>query len=455
MSKTRNGRPGRILIECSYLCEHPDFNTGIQRVIRSVVRHLGPICRERGMELQLVSLADGRVAPVPDSAIFSDGPTACPTPISSVRSRARRLYLQWRSSYISMKHRLVHLLPWSPLHRFLFPPDGAGGLDGLLHATLINPGRRLIHGAGELLARRSPQLRASPGDLLLLMDGSWHMNVWPGVRALARDGVEVWAVIYDLIPLLHRSMCDDFLCRAFSRWLHSSFSHVVGYLAISRAVEGEVRSWMAARFGEEAVSRKVFTHFYLGADFSGAPSPSPRPDLEAAFQGPVYLVVSTLAPHKNHACVLDAFDLLWERGLEVRLCLVGRMGWRVDSLVERLRSHREWGRRLFWWDDLDDGALEYCYSRARCLVAPSWVEGFGLPVVEGMARGLPVMASAIPVFREIGGDSCLYFDPASPSDLAALVEAVERGRLPLPRITHYRWLTWRDSTAMLLERLGL
>ena len=62
------------------------------------------------------------------------------------------------------------------------------------------------------------------------------------------------------------------------------------------------------------------------------------------------------------------------------------------------------------WFDLSDTSLEHAYSHASALVFPSYVEGFGLPLVEAMQRGLQAMGSDIPVFREIGGEFMAYFD---------------------------------------------
>jgi alpha-1,2-rhamnosyltransferase len=107
------------------------------------------------------------------------------------------------------------------------------------------------------------------------------------------------------------------------------------------------------------------------------------------------------------------------------------------------------------FNDLSDAELEYCYSRSRSLVFPAFVEGFGLPLVEAMQRGLPAMASDIPVFREIGGDFIAYFDLNEPQSLVTLVQRFERdGEFPaLRKVQEWSWMSWEDSTRQFLTKI--
>ena len=166
-------------------------------------------------------------------------------------------------------------------------------------------------------------------------------------------------------------------------------------------------------------------------------------------------MVSTIEPRKNHVYLLDAFDLLWAENTDAALCFVGKIGWKNEQLIERIRRHPQLGKRLFMWNDLNDRELEYCYLNARSLLFPSHVEGFGLPLVEAMQRKLPVMASDIPVFREIGGDAMAYFELSDPANLARLVRHYESsGAFPVEGdMSQWKWLTWKESTGQLISRV--
>lgn len=145
------------------------------------------------------------------------------------------------------------------------------------------------------------------------------------------------------------------------------------------------------------------------------------------------------------------------QGSQVRLCIAGRIGWKCEALVERVRQHPELNKRLFMFNDLSDKSLEYAYSHAASLVFPSYVEGFGLPLVEAMQRGLPAMGSDIPVFREIGGEFMAYFDLADPQTLANLVTRFEAtGEFPAERpVGEWRWIGWHEASRQLIARILL
>jgi len=166
--------------------------------------------------------------------------------------------------------------------------------------------------------------------------------------------------------------------------------------------------------------------FRLGADLSrSAASTGDRSPSISALPGFVVLAVGTLEPRKNYEVLLDAMDKL-SPAQSVSLLIVGKVGWSCQGVVQRIAQHPLRGTRIFHFDDADDGELLAAYRRADCLVCASWAEGFGLPVVEGLFHGLPVIASDIAVFREIGEDHCRYFPAGDASGLAQQILAVAR-----------------------------
>ena len=71
---------------------------------------------------------------------------------------------------------------------------------------------------------------------------------------------------------------------------------------------------------------------------------------------------------------MDAFDLAWSRGLDVKLCIIGKVGWKTEALIQRIRNHPEYGRRLLMLNQASDAELEYAYQHSRALVFASFVE---------------------------------------------------------------------------------
>ena len=123
----------------------------------------------------------------------------------------------------------------------------------------------------------------------------------------------------------------------------------------------------------------------------------------------MWLVVGTIEPRKNHSFILDVFEELWDQGRQDKLVIIGRIGWKCDQVIARMQSHPELEHKLFFFADASDDELLYSYRNSQGLIFASYVEGFGLPIVEAMASKLRVFCSEIPVFREVGGTYPSYF----------------------------------------------
>lgn len=173
------------------------------------------------------------------------------------------------------------------------------------------------------------------------------------------------------------------------------------------------------------------------------------------FSRPTFLVVGTVEPRKAHRQVVDAFDLLWQSGSDLNLVIVGKQGWMVDDLAERIRDHGEMGKRLFWLEEISDDALDRLYESSTCLLAPSYGEGFGLPLIEAAMKNLPILARDIPVFREVVGDHAAYFEANVPGDLASAIRTwlVEYQAGIYPRPNGIRFVSWQEAAVALAEKL--
>ena len=190
---------------------------------------------------------------------------------------------------------------------------------------------------------------------------------------------------------------------------------------------------------------------------SSPPTHGLRPDAKAVLSAILarisFLMVGTIEPRKGHAVVLEAFNQLWQSGHELNLVIVGKQGWMVDAFLEQLRSHAEYNKRLFWLEGISDEYLESVYAASTCLIAASYGEGFGLPLIEAAQHRLPIVARDIRVFREVAGEHAFYFSGTSPEDLACALQRwlalYEAGRHPvsgrMPR------LTWEQSARQLLQ----
>lgn len=156
------------------------------------------------------------------------------------------------------------------------------------------------------------------------------------------------------------------------------------------------------------------------AAVANAPAAAALPEDEA-----FWLAVGSLEPRKNYGTLLDALELYWRRSARPRpLWIAGGAGWNSEDVRARLTALEGEGkaRRLGY---VPEERLQALYAQARALLFPSWYEGFGLPVVEAMAEGCPVICSDRASLPEVGGEAAVYVDPASAESLAAAMLALE------------------------------
>ena len=134
-------------------------------------------------------------------------------------------------------------------------------------------------------------------------------------------------------------------------------------------------------------------------------------------EGDYWLAVGSLEPRKNYGTRLDAMELYWQRSARrIPLHLSGGDGWKNERLLGRMNQLGKKGmvRRLGYVPDED---LPGLYNAAMALVFPSWYEGFGLPVLEAMQCGCPVISSDRTSLPEIGGNAVSYIDPENPESI--------------------------------------
>lgn len=172
------------------------------------------------------------------------------------------------------------------------------------------------------------------------------------------------------------------------------------------------------------------------------------------------LFVSTLEPRKNLLGLLRGFQQAVAGGYPGHLVLVGRWGWRTEEAQEELSTSpvRE---RILHLDYLPRPALTAVLRHAEALLMPSWLEGFGLPVVEAMACGVPVIAANTSSLPEVVGDAGILVDPAQPQAIAAAILKLAKdpglkahlGAMGRERAKLFQWEEAARATAGVFHRV--
>ena len=345
------------------------------------------------------------------------------------------------------------------------PPEGY--LVKPVYATIDSQGYRYAH---QFIARLNESgaqvtdeiIEYSPGDVFLGLDLQHHTTRVQKeyLLSLRQEGVRVVFVVYDLLPI-HFPHCwpsEHSVHEVHHEWLHT-ISHFDGAICISKAVADELSEWQSTS-GPERLRPFEISWFHLGADVSNSvPSKGLPENFDDVFEKlksrTTFLTVGTLEPRKRQEQILDACDLLWKRGIDVNLVIVGKQGWLVEELATKIRFNQELNHRLFWLDGVSDECLEKIYEVSSCLIAASEGEGFGLPLIEAAQYKLPIIARDIPVFREVSGEHAFFFKSLDSLDLAQDIS----DWLELYKVGDHTksdgmpWLTWEQSASQLKKVL--
>ncbi len=250
----------------------------------------------------------------------------------------------------------------------------------------------------------------------------FHFSDWMyppqsgGVRA---------TTVYDLSPVHHPEWVAPLTARMHGR----KYAHAAGacdvLFAISDYTARDVTETLGVPPDRIAVA-------YPGVSARYSPQGA-----AADFGSPYVLSVATLEPRKNLGMLVDAFALVRARRPELQLVVAGApVSWAEQDL------RREGVRALGYVPDADLPAL---YRGASVLAYPSLLEGFGIPVVEAMASGTPVVTSTHPSLDDASGDAAVRADAKSPDSLASAIERalVEREQLIPLGVAHASRFTWR------------
>ena len=332
--------------------------------------------------------------------------------------------------------------------------DHAPALESLLTRAVMAAGGIPSFGQPSAVAD-GPTIDFRPGDVVVLADATWSVPGWkPAVESAKAEGAHVVPVIYDLLTWSHPQFFAPLFCAQFKRWLIEMIPLADACVCISHATATALREFAAAEGLADALPPVGV--FPLGTKLTPAAA-EPRIEVAAIFAKAdrPFLMVGTIEPRKNHALVLDAFEQLWAAGGTAALVVIGRRGWQCDATLRRFTALAAAGRPFTHIGDATDADLHYAYRHARCLIFPSVAEGFGLPIVEALAQGLPAIASDIPVHREVGGDIATYIPLGDPAHLAALLRSIEDGSTlltaPAPGSVHLP--TWAESAAALQSEI--
>lgn len=259
--------------------------------------------------------------------------------------------------------------------------------------------------------------------------------------------------VHDVAFWLHSSFATEATRLLCQREMLQAVSRAAGFLFVSRSTQREfdqmLGGWLEQTGRPHALSPGA-------SRFPAAATP------RAYAADAPWLMVGSLEPRKNHAGALDAYERYLAHSTQGRpLVFAGGAGWKSTELQARIEALTAAGAPIRNLGYVRDADLAELYRNSFALLAPSWHEGFGLPVVEAMNTGLPVITSDRGSLSEVGGEAAIRIDPDRPDELARAMLALEdspptyalRAAASLARSAAFSWDATAKTVLDFVERL--
>lgn len=431
----------RVFIDCSYI----DFErqpTGIPRVVLQYIQHGYAWAQARGAQIYPVVTTPSGLLPVR------------PIPGSNPPAYLRQLEqaLQGNGPAVAQSLELAGF----HLQAALLAAGGTA--QDRQCRTQIEHAFRALRSDSEVRP-----FELAPGDLLFC-PAYWH-DVDPDLYwSLQRQGCRIVTLVHDVLPVTHGKFYQSPWKEQFHANLLAHVRHADAMYAVSEYTASSIGE-LAERHGLSDRRIEVAYNGYAPlvgeriaaqiADETFRPVVSRGAAYDILETQRPFLMVGSVEPKKGHIPVIRSLEAMWDAGFAPPLAIIGRKGWLEASVVHAIEQSPHFGRKLYWFQDFDDVDLRLAYHHCRGLIFASYAEGFGIPMVEAMQAGRPVVAYNTPVNREVLGSHGLFYARFAEfaehlvrlADDEAHAAACEKAR-------DYHWPEWSQLVPQLFDSLS-
>ena len=271
-----------------------------------------------------------------------------------------------------------------------------------LFALLEEPPKHFRAGLLPGILRHSRGLSGRGRNRLYLNVGHTGLDAQGFRDWTSRTRVRPVYLVHDLIPITHPQTCRAGEADRHRKRMRTVLTTGSGVVGNSQATLDELAAFAAVEQLPEPPSKAA----WLGID------DLPRIEFVQP-ERPTFVTLGTIEARKNHILLLKIWERLVERlGVDTpRLLIIGQRGWEADAVFEILDHSEKLRRHVIELNHCSDEELVKHLGSARALLFPSFAEGYGLPLIEALAAGVPAIASDLPVFRETCSNIPTYLGP--------------------------------------------
>lgn len=382
-----------------------------------------------------------------DVAVCGANPTGIPRATRNMATALKEagpshgLTISWVVAGLDGRFTAVHTIPSpfptvSPAGRVLqlarslpLPPKLRGAAVRLLHWIRSRP-------------LRAPAAPRPPGppDVLLLPHAGSPALPRDAIETARQEGATIATVCWDILPLTRPDLFSPEDCAVFADAFYWLLPRTDILIAGSHATRTDIQQ-LALRTGHSLPRLAV-----CGAVIDlPAPATSLRRRLNLPADHPIAVMVGAFVPRKQHLLAVAAMERVWTAGVDAILLCLGPPHPLGMPIMERLRAHPEFGRRLLLVHDASDAEVAEAYHFATVALMPSEAEGFGMPIAEALLSGCPVLCADIPVFREIAGDVATLLPVGDTDSWASALRHHLTSRKEPPAPASPFQTRWRDA----------
>ena len=222
-------------------------------------------------------------------------------------------------------------------------------------------------------------------------------------------------------------------------WTYYAITHAAKIIAVSKTTKKDL-------IHEYSIPDEKITVIYNGYEALNKKSVN---DVQQKISYPFFLYVGTIQPRKNLNVLITAFKEFHKTNPLHKLIIIGKKGWLFDTIFKQVENEGMKDSVIFTGYISEEEKNNF-YKKATALILPSLYEGFGIPLLEAMAHGCPVISSFSSSLPEIGAEACLYFDPKNSNDLLEKMISVSSNKelvssLILAGKKRIKAFSWEDA----------